>query len=182
MYDTSLIWNKHHKELYAFILGQVKCADQAKDILQDVFLKAHLHASLVKDPQKIRPWLFSVARNAVTDSFRKTKHYPALRSEISDPKTESEESKRFNTENCVRGFIAQLPDGYRQALIRSDLHGESQKALSASLKLSYSALKSRVQRARKMLKESLESCCRIIHDKYGNVIEHIPLNEKCACE
>ena len=71
---------------------------------------------------------------------------------------------------CLLSFIQKLPPAYGEALILTKLKGMSQKALAEKLNISYTGAKSRVQRARKMLKEAILACCPYKFDKYGNII------------
>jgi RNA polymerase sigma-70 factor (ECF subfamily) len=56
-------------------------------------------------------------------------------------------------------MLGTLPAPYAEALRAADLEGRSQLDLARSLGLSHSAVKSRVQRARAMLRENLIACC-----------------------
>jgi RNA polymerase sigma-70 factor (ECF subfamily) len=71
---------------------------------------------------------------------------------------------------CLRHMIEDLPPIYRDALIMVELEIMSQKEYAEKINLSYSAAKSRVQRARQLLKETLIACCNYQFDKYGNII------------
>ena len=63
---------------------------------------------------------------------------------------------------CLAPMIAALPAPYAEAVRRSDLDGETQRALADELGVSHSAIKSRVQRGRRMLRERLVACCNPI--------------------
>ncbi|MEP6736578.1 MAG: sigma factor-like helix-turn-helix DNA-binding protein, partial [Chryseolinea sp.] len=63
-----------------------------------------------------------------------------------------------------------LPDKYREAIELTELNNLSQTDLADKLKISYSGAKSRVQRARRMLKEKMEEQYQIKMDAYGNAI------------
>jgi RNA polymerase sigma-70 factor (ECF subfamily) len=71
---------------------------------------------------------------------------------------------------CLQDMMATLPDKYRQALELTELKNHSQIELAQRLNISYSGAKSRVQRARQMLKEKMEETYLIRFDAYGNVI------------
>jgi len=62
-----------------------------------------------------------------------------------------------------------LDEPYRSAVQEVDFEGASQQELSKQKKLPYSTLKTHVQRGRKQLKQALEACCVIEHDRYGNI-------------
>ncbi|GCE50080.1 hypothetical protein KTH_49490 [Thermosporothrix hazakensis] len=65
-----------------------------------------------------------------------------------------------------------LPPLYREALELTDLRGMSQKEPGEKLGISFSTARSRVQRARQMLKDLMRGCCRIVTDQYGNILEY----------
>jgi RNA polymerase sigma-70 factor (ECF subfamily) len=71
---------------------------------------------------------------------------------------------------CLNQLVYTLPEPYQQALIKAEVEGIPQNKLAEVLGLSNSGAKSRVQRARKMLKEKLMQLYMIETDSYGNVI------------
>ena len=73
-----------------------------------------------------------------------------------------------------------LPPEYCEALCLTELEGLSQKDYAEKIGISYSGAKSRVQRARKILKDMLMNCCHYEFDKYGTVIGIHPV-ECCCC-
>ncbi|MGH9857082.1 MAG: sigma factor-like helix-turn-helix DNA-binding protein, partial [Acidobacteriota bacterium] len=82
----------------------------------------------------------------------------------------------------VRRMIEQLPEKYKDALIKSDFEGKKHADIAADLSISVSGVKSRVQRARKMLKELLLECCHFEFDRYGTISEIKAKNCKQCCE
>jgi len=170
------LFSEYENEIKAFIRLKVKDSDLSNDLLQDTFLKAQLNINQVGDHEKIKQWLYSIARNLVTDHFRKQKirnsKLATFSSEAEGPHVESEMT------NCISPMISKLPSVYREALTEVEINGTDQKTLAEKLNISYSGAKSRVQRAREMLKTNLLECCKITADKYGNIISHSP---KSAC-
>ena len=82
-----------------------------------------------------------------------------------------DEQVRQALANCIRPFLNQLPDKYREAVETVDLQGVSQKDLALDLGLSHSAIKSRVQRGRGMLKTLFQECCQYELDAQGNLVD-----------
>ena len=74
----------------------------------------------------------------------------------------------------VTTFIAMLATPYRDALTLTELEGLTQKEAAAMLGLSWSGMKSRVQRGREQLREALEACCHIALDGRGRVVSCEP--------
>ena len=91
------------------------------------------------------------------------------------------ESDNLNEEfhGCLKSHIEQLNESDRELIIKTAFENVSQKQLAQHLNLSYTATKSRVQRARKKLNELFVECCQIETDHYGNIIASS--REKCNC-
>lgn len=62
-----------HKRLYDFIRRRVPTGTDAEDILQDVFTSLSENMPGIHHIQSVSSWLFRVARNRITDWFRKKK-------------------------------------------------------------------------------------------------------------
>ncbi|MFK7694499.1 RNA polymerase sigma factor SigZ [Paenibacillus sp. HJGM_3] len=166
------LWEQHHDPIRNFVQDKTRYHPDAEDIVQNVFVKAYRRIDDLRDEQKMRAWLFQIARNSIIDHFRKVKRTEELQDQhsIEDRYEESDPDKEavFGLQNVIR----QMPDKYREALELSELKGLSQKKLSEQMGLSYSGAKSRVQRGREMLKEMMTSCCAIEADRYGNIVDY----------
>ena len=82
---------------------------------------------------------------------------------------------------CLQPLVAQLPEIYREALDRVDLAGQSHHVAAAEVGISTSGMKSRVQRARRQLKELLTDCCAVQVDRLGAVASYHPNTGTCGC-
>jgi RNA polymerase sigma-70 factor, ECF subfamily len=178
MTASEQLWQAYHKELGLFVRKKVRDASTADDILQDVFIKMHLNLDTLTDKDRARSWLYSITRNLVTDHFRKTRNYSSIE-EVKLPAEEKPSEKPLNL--CLRPMIDKLPAKYREAIILADIEKEGQMQMAKLLNVSYTGVKSRVQRARKLLKKYLSDCCEIVADKYGNIVSHEPRNKTCSC-
>lgn len=175
---TKDIWGEFNEELLGFIKARINDSETAKDILQDVFLKIHRDVNTIKDNEKLTSWIYQITRNTIIDFYRKrkidTKEYEfekLLPVEIDD--------STFDFTKCLKPFISKLPDKYKDILLKTTYGNISQKEYSERHSLSYSAAKSRVQRARQKLKESFIKCCAIQTDQFGNIISS--KNKQCDC-
>ena len=145
-----LIWKEFHKELGGFIFSHIKDREITNDILQDIFVKIQNNIGTLKDESKLSSWIYQIARNSIYDYFRKLKpHF-----EFNDYDTIDEEQTIDNgeLEKCLKPFINQLDDKYKEAIILTEFDGLTQKQLAQKLNISYSGAKSRVQRAKEYLK------------------------------
>jgi RNA polymerase sigma-70 factor (ECF subfamily) len=80
----------------------------------------------------------------------------------------------------ITPFVDQLECSYRDAIRATDINGMSQKEFAEVNGLTYSAAKSRVQRARVQLRFLFDQCCKIDADKYGNIMD-VAIEKKCSC-
>lgn len=168
---TGDIYRQFHRELENFIFKKVKDKVISKDILQDVFIKIHLHQHTIKDQSKITAWIYQLTRNTIHDYYRKLVVVNG-ETEIPYDVTELPIANEQGLEKCVLPFIHQLPQKYKEALLLTDIKGLSQTQLAEQLKISYPAAKSRVQRARQKLKDLFTDCCHIHSDVYGNIMSY----------
>src|SRR5437016_5614216 len=72
--------NREHARLHKFIRSRVTDQGDAEDILQDVFYELVEAYRMMKPVEQVTAWLFRVARNRITDLFRRKKR-EALRIE-----------------------------------------------------------------------------------------------------
>lgn len=174
---TTSLWD----DLYGLLLRYVKnkgiTADHAQDIVQDVLIKVYENLNTLREPKKMLPWAFSIARNRVTDFYRK--HRPsAVDLQHLELPTDTHEDKTVEFAECIRYFLPHLPKESQQIIVWVELDHRSQKELSEKMGLPYSTVKSKVQRARKQLRERIEACCTVQHDRFGNIMQY---HKKVAC-
>jgi RNA polymerase sigma-70 factor, ECF subfamily len=180
MTDIKNIWTDFHKELKGFVLSKTRNAMDTDDILQDVFVKIIQNQDKVSQAINVRHYIYGIVRNTVNDYFRKRKSN-ACDHEAHDILSEAE-SESLNEKIaacCLKLFIQQLPEAYRQALLVTEFQQLSQKQLAEQLNISYSGAKSRVQRGKEKLKELILNCCAYKSDAYGNLM--IGDQKDCFC-
>jgi len=168
-------------DLKSFIYNRVNDEELSEDILHDVFLKVHSNIDNLKDSSKLNGWIYQITRNSIIDYYRSKKQTSSLQGiDIEDGREELSASKKL--EPAVRAFLKNLPLIYKEALILTDYKGLSQTELAKRLNLSVSAVKSRVQRARKMLKDMFLECCHFEFDKFGTIVDYHPrCCNNCSC-
>ena len=127
----------------------------------------HTKSDQLKEVDKISGWIYQITRNAVADHFRNSTR--TLEPVNVDLESDYHE---FNdcVANCLKVLMTTLPDRYRIPLELTEFENVSQHELAQRLKITYSGARSRVQRARKLLKEKMDELYLIRTDSYGNVI------------
>jgi RNA polymerase sigma-70 factor (ECF subfamily) len=161
-------------QLYNPLLGYVKkrinsCED-AEDLTQDIFLK--LSKSNKDGVDNLKSWLYTIAKNTITDYYRKKK---IINEEIEDSIFTSEvDNSNEATEElgkCVGAFVNQLPNEYRELLTLSELKNIPQKEIAEQLDMNYVTVRSKVQLGRKKLKDLFEGCCTVLQGGKGSITD-----------
>jgi RNA polymerase sigma-70 factor, ECF subfamily len=172
---TGDLWTAFGDRLRRYIAARVRNEHDAEDILQDIFTRLQRGIDGVED---LEAWLFQVTRNAVADHFRKRGHPVELKVDPAGPEPAGGVTAEVASWLAPMMELLDAPD--REALRLVDLEGLGQKELAERLGLSVTGAKSRVQRARKHLKEILLDCCDVELDRRGNALSYTPRSAACS--
>jgi RNA polymerase sigma-70 factor, ECF subfamily len=160
-------WKNVQHELKAFVYKRVKDKALTEDIVHDVFLKVQGKIHQLKETEKLFGWIYQITRNTITDHYRKN-------TRTINAKDIDWEASPANYNDCVSNalqeLIPTLPEKYRVPLEMTELQNMSQLEVAEKLRLTYTAAKARVQRARQMLKNKIDELLIVKTDGYGNVI------------
>jgi RNA polymerase sigma-70 factor (ECF subfamily) len=148
-----------------------------EDILQDVFLKVHLHLETIQNVEKIESWVFQITRNCIIDFYRKPVG-SAFEKEIPVYDEYGGEDTSENLAPYIQEILDSLPEKYHEAIVLTDFQGKNQKELADYLGISLSGAKSRVQRARQKIKDIMLACCHFEFDARGIIYDY---REHCCC-
>lgn len=177
--NISQLYNQFHQKLLQFIRGRVSDRDAAEDILHEVFLKIHQRIETLRDDEKLESWMFQITRNAIVDHYRSSRQTTDIAATPDVAEEDDGITPAQRLEPSVREFVEQLPEPYREALRLVEFEGMSQKELAERLGISFSGAKSRVQRARAMLRDMLMRCCHFEFDRFGTILDYYPIS--CCC-
>lgn len=137
--------------------GDVQIAEEAA---QEAFIQAWLHLSSYRPQTSLRNWLYRIAVNAATDILRREKRI--LPNAIEDlhltdsgpgPEALLSQSKRTA---LVQKAILSLPDASRAVLVLREYEEMSYHEIADTLDIPIGTVMSRLNYARKILKESLK--------------------------
>lgn len=173
--DLKTIWQEFQQKLRGFIAQRVNNPADVDDILQEVFVKIHQQLASVTNTERIGSWIFTIARNAIIDHYRKAYRHRELSTDNSlEAEFLAEDPIVFNQQMaaCLRPLLVHLPETYREALQLVEFEGLTQRKVAEELGISVSGMKSRVQRGRQKLKDLLQTCCEIQIDAVGNAIDY----------
>jgi len=148
------------------------CGDAliAEDAAQETFIRAWQNLSSYRPQTPLRNWLYRIAFNAGMDMLRKEKRI--LPNAIEDlnltdgrPGLESQVSQQERTQ-LVQKAILSLPDASRAVLILREYEELSYQDISSTLDIPVGTVMSRLNYARKLLKEKLEQKLSQVEAEY----------------
>jgi RNA polymerase sigma factor (sigma-70 family) len=133
-------------------------AERAEDAVQQALLSAWVALERGADVRELRPWLYSIARNAAIDQSRGVRgDVVELNADVAggdDPALMQE--RRYDVHSVLTA-VAALPDRQRRALVDTALHGRPASAVAGDLGLSGGALRQLVHRARTTVRAAVPS-------------------------
>jgi RNA polymerase sigma factor (sigma-70 family) len=173
----SEVVQREQSRLRNFIRRRVPDASDAEDVLQDVFCELVEANRLLMPIDHVTGWLFRVARNRITDLFRKKKPV-----RFSDAAVADEDDELLHLEDLLpspdagpealyaRGVlldelelaVGELPEEQREVFVAHELEGRSFKEMAAQTGVSVNTLLSRKRYAVLHLRERLQS----IYDEF----------------
>jgi RNA polymerase sigma-70 factor (ECF subfamily) len=165
-------WDSHESELRAWLRRRLDNSHDAEDLLQDLFIKALRQDKKFCEIANARAWLYEVARNTLADRLRVKREQIELPDNLTA--VHDEPAAVDTLAACLPRVLAKLPEEDREAITRCDLEGMRQQDYARLKNLSLPGAKSRVQRARKRLRDELTQTCGVRFDEAGNVCCFVP--------
>jgi RNA polymerase sigma-70 factor (ECF subfamily) len=172
---TEDIWREFHQRLQAFISRRVPRPADAEDVLQEVFIRIHRSLGSLENRERLPSWLFQITRNAIIDHLRAGNHQASSQPDDFDPAApdpREDRSEVLELSGCMEPMIAALPEHYREAIQLTDMNGLTQLDAAQRSGVTLSGMKSRVQRARRQLRDMFLECCIIELDRRGGIRDY----------
>lgn len=169
--DVYTIWEIYQQQLQAYVRKRVPHTYDADDIVQTVLIKVMNYCEQKNNVKHIKPWLYSITQNTIADYYKRSKKiHPS-----DDLTGLSTEEGGYDEDIFVwlYKFMDKLPGKYALPLRLSDIKGIPQKEIAEQLGLSLTATKSRIQRARKMLREKFDECGKVEVSEHQLISYHI---------
>ena len=173
--DIERLINRHKDAVYKQMVRACGNHEDAEDALADALFAALKSSEQLRDPIYFQAWLSKIGTRACARmrirerlvQFTSLSDLEAKGFELSDNQLDpAKQSELLTLKDCVMGAIESLPEIYRDVYLRREITGETAEDVSAYLNLSIPAIKSRLHRARQMVRESLDSGmgCRSLAD------------------
>lgn len=145
MYIEKII-DEYGGSVYSFALSRLKSESDAADVFQNVFSKLFEKQPGFSSREQLRTWLMKTTYNCIADVFRARRRECELTEDIAASSNDS----GFND------IIDTLPEKYRDAVYLFYGEGFKIREISRILGITESGVKSRLTRAKQMLREELK--------------------------
>lgn len=150
------LYQQFSGKFFTICLKYSSSYEQAKDNLQEGFIKIFQNISQYRGKGKFEGWMTRIMINTALKEYQKKSIFLTVNEEtLEEPEVEFEEEK-MSVDFLIQ-IIQELPDRYRLVFNLYAMDGCSHKEISEMLNISVGTSKSNLARARLKLKERIES-------------------------
>jgi RNA polymerase sigma-70 factor (ECF subfamily) len=152
---------RYQRQIYQLALGITRNVETAEEILQDTYYRLYKHAVDLDGSTPLLPWLYRVAANLSYNHARRrrlwSEPFHALAERLFAPSRRSPEriAEQHELQALVRATLDELPPNQRAVLVLHYLHDYSIPEIAGILECPEGTVKSRLHKARKLLKARL---------------------------
>lgn len=148
----------HAKALHCYV--QRFCPDRASadDIVQETFIRAWRHLPQLRaDERPIRPWLYRVARNLLTDADRAARSRPiTVQGQAAEDVRDDARLDQVLDRQLVSGALQHLSPAHRTVLVETFYHGGTLATVASQLGIPHGTARSRLHYALHALRQQLQ--------------------------
>jgi RNA polymerase sigma factor (sigma-70 family) len=152
------IYNRYAAPLHAYCAGLLHDRHAASDCVQDVFCTAATELPKLRNADKLRPWLYAIARRSALRTLSERRREPAF-DELPDNPATGPGPFTLTAQNELAQLVAQAAGGLserdRHVLELVYRHGVTGTELAQALGISYDSTKKLLQRLRDTIERSL---------------------------
>jgi len=175
------LFERYHRRAYALAFGVLRHPDDALDVVQDAFIKAHKYLDKFEGNSSFYTWLYRIVMNLAIDHLRKHRRVKPVEldeqklddtagDDVLLPKILGSNPGRALMDKQIRARIdealATLSDNHRAVLIMRELEGMSYEEMAQAMGCSKGTIMSRLFHARKNMQRQLV-----------DLVEHPPAND-----
>ena len=171
--DFDALVNKYQKKIFNVIFRKINDFEEATDLTQETFINAFKHYDRFRGDAKVFTWLYTIATNLCINRMRQRERQRGLRLESLDQPRDSDEDDGLTREVAdythapqavleekelrqrILAAVDSLPPDYKEVVLLREFHDMSYNEIVAATGLSLENVKTRLSRARGMLRLKL---------------------------
>jgi len=169
-YAFEVLVHRYQDRLVSYITGIVHDYDRAVDLCQEAFIRVFRNAHRYKGKYQFSTWLYRIATNLAIDELRRQQRkgrflfyniierFQSDENAVSLPDQRQCPERTFDAKEKGKRLevaIDSLSEKYRLAFVLKEVQGLSYEETAAVLNISLGTVKSRIHRAKLMLREKL---------------------------
>jgi RNA polymerase sigma-70 factor (ECF subfamily) len=177
-----VLFERYHRRAYALAFGVLRHQDDALDVVQDAFIKAHKYLDKFEGNSSFYTWLYRIVMNLAIDHMRKHRRVKpveldeqhlegAVGEDSLLPKILGGNPGRALLDKEIRARIDQalseLSENHRSVLVMRELEGMSYEEMAQAMNCSKGTIMSRLFHARKNMQKRLV-----------DLVERVPANDE----
>ncbi len=146
----------HYESLYRYAFRLSGSAAEADDLTQETFLKAQTQLKQLRDPNRAKPWLFSILRNQYLHGLRSARLQMnvSLDAVAELPEAPGEAEPEIDSEQ-LQSALDELPEVFRSPIILYYFEEFSYRDIAEQMDLPIGTVMSRLARAKTFLRQKL---------------------------
>jgi RNA polymerase sigma-70 factor (ECF subfamily) len=169
-----LIIQRHNQRLFRTARSVLRNDAEAEDVVQETYLKAFTNLATFRGDSQLSTWLTRIALNAALERIRRRRPtadleqidveanrpggrilaFPTTAFSAADPETET---SRHQVRQLLERAVDDLPGNFRAVFVLRDVEGMSIDETAEQLQIKPETVKTRLHRARKMLRATIEA-------------------------
>ncbi len=168
----------YHNRLFQYSYLMCGHREDAEEVAQETLLQVFRRLGQLREPERLKSWVFRIAKNACLMKRRKSVFAPARELSLTDymPQRTSDDNRkleiadwtrlpetallRAELHKVLRRAIGDLPDHYRSVLLLRDVEGLRTEETAEVLEISADSVKQRLHRARLAVRSTLDQYLR----------------------
>jgi RNA polymerase sigma-70 factor, ECF subfamily len=168
------LFERYHRRVYSLAFGMVRNADDALDVVQEAFIKAHRYLDRFEGTSSFYTWLYRIVVNLAIDHLRK--HQRSRQVDFDDAMAHLESDAPAGEEGLlprllgsnpsqsllrkeilqhIAAALDELSDNHRAVLVMRELEGLSYEEMAEVMRCSKGTIMSRLFHARKNMQRRL---------------------------
>ena len=152
---------RHKDKLYKCVYSMTKSDAETEDVLQEAYIAAYTNLSSFRGDSKFLTWLFTIVKNVAISKIRKKKkHIPIdptnTGMDVADEEVSPDKNITLEERSkIVHSALDDMKDVCKNILILREIEGKEYEEISQILGIPIGTVRSRLHRARTILKEKL---------------------------
>lgn len=154
----SFFFECYAEQLFHYVLGFVKCKEEAEDIVQEVFIYLWTNRERIEYTGSVYAYLFRAVKNSCVDYKLHEKVEERYRQEVQMTEKEDEESVEENADDLyanIQLIMETLPQKCREIFIMGCVESMTYKEIAEQLNISVNTVKTQMKVAYKKIREEL---------------------------